>query len=402
MRCCRKVTHGRIGSKSIGSVPRQSGAQGSLRPAQGTALASLVFIGNIDYDIETVVRTSHLFTPFPLEMQDLAFLDRFHCYLPGWEIPKMHPDFFGDHYGFVVDYLAEFCRDLRQVTYATAVDKRFRFGSALNTRDERAVRKMLSGLIKLTHPDGEFSKEELEEYLILAIEMRRRVKEQLRKMGGLEYWNTAFSYTDLETGEERFVSVPEQVSGGLIPADPQRPGVVYTVGLDADTGKTNLFRIEVGVMKGGSRYHVTGATGRAIREAIRIAYDYIRVNLSRFTIERSLDDCDIHVQVVNLMQAKEGSQTGAAFLVAILSGLLDRPVTAGTVILGEMTIQGVMMRVSALGKSLQVIRENGGQRVLVPAANVRDLSTVPPDLLSGLDIAFFSDARECVLKAIAA
>jgi ATP-dependent Lon protease len=365
-----------------------------------TALASLVFIGNIDYDIEMVARTSHLFAPFPPEMQDLAFLDRFHHYLPGWEIPKMHPDFFGSHYGFVVDYLAEFCRDLRKETYAAAADRHFRLGGALNKRDERAVRKTVSGLIKLIHPDGQFTKEELAEYLTLAMEMRRRVKEQLRKMGGLEYWNTAFSYVDLETGEEHFVSVPEQAAGGLIPADPQRPGVVYTVGLDTDTGKTNLFRIEVGVMKGGSHYHVTGAAGRAIREAIRTAYDYIRGNLSRFTAERSLDDCDVHVQVVNLMQDKEGSQTGAAFLVAVLSALLDRPITSGTVILGEMTIQGVMMPVSALGESLQAIKENGGQRVLVPAANARDLSTVPPDLLSGLDIAFFSDARECVLKAI--
>jgi len=367
-----------------------------------SALASLVFVGNIGFDIETAVRTSHLFTPFPPEMQDLAFLDRFHLYLPGWEVPKMHPDFFGNHYGFVVDYLAELARDLRKETYVTALDRHFRLGHALNKRDERAVRKTVSGLIKLIHPDGEHTKEELEEYLSLAMEMRRRVKEQLKKMGGLEYWNTSFSYLDLADDEERYISVPEQASGGLIPADPQLPGVVYTVGFDLDTGKPALFRVEVGLMKGGGHYSVTGAVGRAMREAVRTAYDYIRVNLHKFAVERTLDDYDLHLQVVNLMQAKEGSQTGAAFFVAILSALLGRPVAAGTVVLGEMTIHGVMMPVSGLGESVQAIKENGGQRVLVPAANVRDLSAIPPDILSGLDIAFFADARECVLKAIAA
>ena len=367
-----------------------------------SALASLVFVGNIGFDIETAVRTSHLFTPFPPEMQDMAFLDRFHLYLPGWEIPQMHPDFFGSHYGFVVDYLAELARDLRKETYATALDKHFRLGHALNKRDERAVRKTVSGLIKLIHPDGEFAKEELEEYLTLAMEMRRRVKEQLKKMGGLEYWNTSFSYLDLADDEERYISVPEQASGGLIPADPQLPGVVYTVGFDLDMGKPALFRVEVGLMKGGGHYSVTGVVGRAMREAVRTAYDYVRANLHKFAVERTLDDYDLHLQVVNLMQAKEGSQTGAAFFVAILSALLGRPVAAGTVVLGEMTIHGVMMPVRGLGESVQAIKENGGQRVLVPAANVRDLSAIPPDILSGLDIAFFADARECVLKAIAA
>ncbi|MBI3989474.1 MAG: ATP-dependent Lon protease, partial [candidate division NC10 bacterium] len=305
------------------------------------------------------------------------------------------------HYGLVVDYLAEVFREFRKETYADAINAHFRLGAALNRRDEKAVRKTVSGLLKLIHPDGRWSREDLEEYLRLALEMRKRVKEQLRRMGGVEYWNTHFSYLDGVGGEERFVEVPEQATGGLISQELRPAGVVYTVGLDVETGRNALFRIEVGLMKGGGKLNVTGAVGRAMREAIKTAHDYLKVNLSRFAADRSLEDYDVHVQVVNLMQAKEGSHTGAAFFVALLSALVERSVKAGTVILGEMTIQGSVLPVDTLSECLQLVKENGGGRVLIPTANAKDLPSIPGEMLGGLEIAFFSDAKECLLKALA-
>jgi ATP-dependent Lon protease len=365
-----------------------------------SALASMVFVGNINIDIDTALRTAHLFIPFPKEMQDLALLDRFHFYLPGWEIPKMHPDFFGDHYGFVIDYLAECFRNLRKETYTTAIDKYFKFGNELNKRDEKAVRKAVSGLIKLLHPHGDLSKEELRYYLEFALEMRRRVKEQLKKMGGIEYWNTNFSYRDIENDEQHFVAVPEQCEGGMISSEPQQPGVLFTVGQDSEADKMCLFRVEVGVMSGGGKYSVTGVTGKAMKDDIKTAYDFIRVNIHKVSVEKSITDYDIHIQVVNLMQAKEGSQTGVAFLVSILSALFERPVRSGTVVLGGMSIHGILMPVTRLGESLRVLKENGGTRVLLPSLNAKDLSNVPPDILAELEIGFYNDPFDCTWKAI--
>jgi len=364
-----------------------------------TAVASLVFIGNINVDIETALRTSHLFTPFPVEMQDLAFLDRFHAYLPGWEIPKMTNQLLTSHYGLVVDYLAEVFRELRKLSYGDVIDGHFELGDALNKRDEKAVRKTVSGFLKLLHPDGKWTKEEMKEYLTYALEFRRRVKEQLRRMGGVEYWNTSLSYRDKVTGEEEFVALPEQGEAMVIPPDPLPPGTVFTVGWDVESHRYALFRVEVALMK-GSNYIVTGAVGKTMREAVRTAYDYLRSNLHRFTIDRSLTDTQVHFQVVNLMQAKEGSQTASAFFIALFSALVKKPIRAGTVVLGEITIQGGVLPVSDLGECVQLARENGARRVLVPIANAKDIPQIPTEILSGLEIAFYSDPKDCLLKAL--
>ena len=316
-----------------------------------TALASLIFIGNINVDIETALRTSHLFTPFPQEMQDLAFLDRFHLYLPGWEMPKMQSSLLTTHFGIVVDYLAEAFRESRKLSYGNALDQYFQLGDSLNRRDEKAVRKTVSGLIKLIHPDGEYTKEELAEYLDLALEMRRRVKEQLRRMGGVEYWNTNLSFIDKETGSEKTTLLPEQGEGAMITAEPLLPGITYTIGLDLETGRNALFRVEVAMMRGSGRYSTTGVVGRGMREAVRTAFDYLRSNIGHFTIDKSLKDYDAHFQVVNLMQAKDGSQTAAAFFVALFSALVDIPARSATVILGEITIQGAFYRYRGLANA---------------------------------------------------
>jgi len=364
-----------------------------------TALAALVFIGNINLDIETALRTSHLFTPFPSEMQDLAFLDRFHAYLPGWEIPKLTSLLLTKHYGLVVDYLAEIFRELRKFSFADAIDNYFSLGEGLNKRDEKAVRKIVSGLLKLLHPDTKWTKEELEEYLTLALELRRRVKEQLKRMGGVEYWNTSFSFIDKSTGEEKFVPLPEQGETMVIPSDPFPAGVVYTVGFDMESKRYSLFRIEVALMK-GSGYVITGAAGTAMREAIRTAYDHLKSNIHRFAIDKSLDDLQVHFQVVNLMQAKEGSQTASAFFIALFSALVNKPVRPATVVLGEITVQGGVLPVRDFSECIQLARENGARRILVPIANAKDIPQIPPEILSGLELAFYSDPKDCLLKAL--
>lgn len=364
-----------------------------------TALAALVFIGNINLDVETALRTSHLFTPFPSEMQDLAFLDRFHAYLPGWEMPKMSSSLLTSHFGLVVDYLAEVFRELRRLSFADAIDKHFELGDALNKRDEKAVRKTVSGFLKLLHPDGNWTKEEVREYLAYALEFRRRIKEQLRRMGGVEYWNTALSYKDKETGEEIFVPIPEQGEAAVISPDPLPPGAVFTVGWDVESRRYALFRVEVALMK-GSGYVVTGAVGSGMREAVRTAYDYLRSNLHRFAIDRSLEDLQAHFQVVNLMQAKEGGQTASAFFVALFSALVNKPVRAATVVLGEITVQGGVLPVRELAECVQLARENGARRVLVPIANAKDIPQIPSEILAGLDLAFYADPKECLLKAL--
>ncbi|MHA1413810.1 MAG: protease Lon-related BREX system protein BrxL, partial [Promethearchaeota archaeon] len=194
------------------------------------ANASMVFNGNIDGDIEVILKTSHLFTPLPSQMQDLALIDRFHFYLPGWEIPKLKPKFFSKHYGFIVDYFAEVLRELRKMNFTNVLNENFKLGDHLNQRDVKAARKTVSGFLKILHPDGHFTKEELEYYIILALEMRRRIKEQLKRMGGIEFWKVNFSYIDLKTGEEKFVNVPEQGGSDLIPPIPLEPGTVFTIG----------------------------------------------------------------------------------------------------------------------------------------------------------------------------
>lgn len=356
-----------------------------------TANASMVFNGNIDGDIETILRTSHLFTPLSPDMQNMALIDRFHFYLPGWDVLKLKPDHFSIHYGFVVDYFAEFLREGRKTNYTDAIDKHFKLGSHLNQRDTKAVRKTISGLIKLLHPDGIFSKEELEEYLIIALEMRRRIKEQLKKMGGMEYWAVNFSYIDLETGEEKFVNVPEQGGSDIIPPIPMNPGIVFTIGTDIAEHKNCLFRIEIQAMKGSGQKRVTGAPSPAMKDAIQTAYDFVKANINKLTVDKSMKDYDLHIQIVNLMQSKEGTETGVAFYIAILSALLQKPVKEQMVILGEMTIHGGLRRIGALMEKLQVAMDSGAKYVLLPSENKRDIADIPSSILDKLQIMFYSD-----------
>jgi ATP-dependent Lon protease len=362
--------------------------------------ASIVFNGNIDADISSIVKTSHLFQPLSPHLQDMAFIDRLHFYLPGWDLGKMQPEYLTDHYGFVVDYITEVWRGLRKTSYSDAIDRYFSLGSHLNQRDVRAVRKTVSGLVKLLHPDGQFTRDELQEYLELALEGRRRVKEQLKKMGGLEYWAVNFSYLDKETRQETFVAVPEQGGGGLILPGQPNPGVVYTVGTDLEQGRHAIFRIEAQAMKGRGGTRITGAPSRAMRDAIQTAYTFLKGQSRHLGISKDPDEYDFHVQIVNLMQSKEGSETGVAFFIAMLSAMLDKPVLEQLVVLGEMSIHGSLLKVPALAERLQLAMDNGARRVLIPSENKRDFGDIPSDVLDKLQIIFFSDPVNAAFRAM--
>lgn len=364
------------------------------------ANASMVFNGNINSDIDLIMKTSHLFTPLPREMQDLALIDRFHFYLPGWEVPKLLPKFFSKHYGFVVDYFAEVLREFRKMNFTDALNKFYKLGNHLNQRDVKAIRKTVSGFLKLLHPDGNFKKEELEEYLILALEMRRRIKEQLKKMGGIEFWKVNFSYIDLDSGEERFVNLPEQGVSELIPPTSLEPGTVFTIGLDVAERKHCLFRIEAKIMKGTGQKRITGAPSSAMKEVIQTSFDFIKANLSDLTVDKNIKDYDFHIQIVNLMQAKEGTETGVAFYIAMISALLGKKIKPQLVVLGEMTIHGGLRRIRGLTEKLQIAMDSGAKIILIPSENKVDFADIPSYILDKLQISFYSDPINAGFKAM--
>lgn len=348
--------------------------------------------------VELLVKTKHLFEPLPEAMQDMALIDRFHFYLPGWEVPKMQNTFLTDHYGFVVDYLAEALRSMRRQNFTEILDRDFSLGNHLNTRDAKGVRKTVSGLVKLLHPDGNVSKADLGYYVEYAIEGRRRVKEQLKKMGAFEYYQTSFSYTDKETMQERFVGVPEEGGRSLISTDPLAPGSVYTAAVTSD--QVALHRIEVSRMSGAGKLRITGNPDRSMKQSIDTAFDYIRSRRSQIGIEKDLDSYDFHVQIIDLMSPKEGSQAGVAFFVALYSLLREMPAQAGLVVLGEMTIQGNILPVRQLTEPLRVIMDNGAKKVLIPLSNKRDFFEVPGEVVEKVDPIFYSEPLQAALKAV--
>ena len=364
-----------------------------------TAEGSVVFLGNIDGDIETIVRTSNLFYPMPDEM-DAAFYDRLHAYLPGWELEKTRDDYYTDHFGLVSDYLAEVARVLRKESYTDVPERFFRFGPHLTGRDQKAVRKTVSGLIKVLHPDGGFTKEEVEEYVVFAMEMRRRVKEQLKKIAGVQYWDVNFSYRNIETGVESFAGVPEMGGGQVILPGVQAPGSVYTIGRDVETGKLALFLLQTQVSPGSGRTIPLGNLSKTMKEGIKTAEAYLRANAKNLGITRDLKSYDFNIQAINLHQAKEGAETAVAFFISLVSGLLEKSVREQLVVLGEMSVQGLLLKVSNLTERLQVAIEAGAKQVLVPSENKRDLPDVPDEILNKIQVIFYTDPLNAAIRGM--
>lgn len=365
------------------------------------ASASMVFVGNINQSVDVLLKTSHLFAPFPPEMaNDTAFFDRMHYYLPGWEIPKMRPDFFTDKYGFIVDYIAEFFREMRKRSFADSVDHYYKLGNNLNQRDTIAVRKTVSGMVKLIYPNGIYTKEDIEEILQYALEGRRRVKEQLKKIGGMEFYDVMFSYIDKESLEEEYTSVPEQGGGKLIPEGMGKPGHVYVAG-HGHSGMIGVYKLENQVVSGTGKFDKSGASSsREARESLDTAFRYFTANSKSISNTIAIKTKDYLMHISDLQGIGLTDELAIAELIGLCSGALDKPVQESTVVIGNMTVGGTIAKVEEFANVLQVCVDAGAKRVLIPAASVMDLQTVPPDLLVKVQPVFYSDPVDAVYKAL--
>ena len=363
--------------------------------------ASMVFIGNINHSVETLVKTSHLLAPFPEAMIDTAFFDRFHAYIPGWEIPKMRPEFFTNRFGLITDYLAEYMREMRKRSFADAIDRYFKLGNNLNQRDVIAVRRTVSGLLKLLYPNGLYDKDTVRICLIYALEVRRRIKEQLKKLGGMEFFDVHFSYIDIESLEEFFVNVPEQGGSQLIPEGLGKPGVVHLVTKGA-TDQPGLYRFETQMTVGNGRHTVSGlGNNTAAKESVRVGFDYFKGNLNRISVSAKFSEHEYHIHAVELHNTGPSNKISLAALIAFCSILLNKSVQEQLVVLGDMTLGGVINPVEDLAGCLQLTLESGAKRVLLPMSSVSDIPTVPAELFSKFQISFFADPVDAVYKALA-
>ena len=365
------------------------------------ASASMVFVGNINQSVDVLLKTSSLFDPFPPEMgTDTAFLDRIHCYLPGWEIPKFRPEHFTNDYGFISDYLAEFIRELRKEQYGDALDHYFRLGKNLNQRDTIAVRRMVDGYLKLMYPDGVFDKSELEEVLQISLEMRRRVKEQLKKLGGMEFYDVNFSYIDLEDMSEHYVSVPEQGGGKLIPDGMCNPGQVYTVSR-GKSGMIGVFRLESQMLPGSGKFERTGlGSDRDCKESTNTAFNFLKANGKRISGGISTASKDYIINYQDLQGIGMTGKLALPTLIALCSIALGRPTVSTLAVLGEISISGTILKVDELANSLQVCLDSGAKKVLLPITSAADLGTVPPELVGSFNLIFYSSAEDAVFKAL--
>lgn len=365
------------------------------------ANASMVFVGNINQSVEVLLKTSHLFEPFPKEMaNDSAFFDRMHYYLPGWEIPKMRPELITDEYGFITDYLSEYFREMRKRTFSDSFDKYFKLGNNLNQRDVIAVRKTVSGLVKLLYPDGKYSKEELEEILSYALVGRRRVKEQLKKIGGMEFYDVHFSYIDLDTMEEKFISVPESGGGKLIPEGMLKAGHTYFIGR-GNSGMIGTFKLEVESPSGHGKFAISGiGTDRETKEALNTAFNYFKANKKSISASIQVDNVDYLLHIEDLQGVGASKDISLASFVAMCSSALKKPMQGSLVILGSMSIGGTISKVEELANTLQVCFDSGAKKILLPMSSASDISNVPSDLFSKFNISFYNNPEDAVYKAL--
>lgn len=365
------------------------------------ALASMVFVGNINQSVDVLLKTSHLFDPFPPEMNsDSAFFDRMHCYLPGWEIPKYRPQFFTDSYGFITDYLSAFMRELRKISYADAFDKYYKLGNNLNQRDVIGVRKMVSALVKLIYPHGQFEKEDVLEILRFALEMRRRVKEQLKRIGGMEFYDINFSYIDNETFIEDFVPVPEQGGGKLIPEGINKAGHVYTISRGR-SGMIGAYKIETEMTTGSGKFICTGiGSAREAKEASDTAYRYLKANSKAISGQISTLTKDYMLHVQDLNGVGMTSSLSLSALIALCSAALNKPAIPSLAILGNLSIGGTLTKVEELANILQVCLDSGAKKVLIPIVSAGDMGSVPPELMGKFNLIFYQSPEDAVFKAL--
>jgi ATP-dependent Lon protease len=368
----------------------------------GNAYASMVFVGNFGsgQTVENLVKMGHLFAPFPEAMIDPAFFDRFHAYVPGWEIPKMRPEFFTNQYGLISDYLAEYMREMRKRNFSDGINRHFKLGRDLNQRDVIAVKHTVSGLLKLLYPNEQYDKDAVRRCLEYALESRRRVKEQLKKIGGMEFFDVHFSFIDAESMEEKFISVPEQGGGALIPDSPLNPGVMHTIAIGS-SGHLGLYRLETQVTGGSGSLRTSGLGSNAsAREAIKVGFDYFKANANRVSASIKPGDHDYHLHVVELHNSGPATAMTLATFVVLCSGALSKPLQQQMVVLGSMSLGGSIVPVENLAETLQVAFDAGAKRILLPMASVKDIPTIPGELFAKFQTGFYADAADAVFKAL--
>lgn len=362
--------------------------------------ASMVFNGNINQPVETLLKTSHLFSPFSEAVRnDTAFFDRIHYYLPGWEIIKLSPHHFTNSFGFSTDYFSEVLKYLRKSTYSDVIEKYFAFGPHLKQRDSKAVKKTVSGFIKLIHPDGCYTKSDIQEYIEIAMEMRRRVKEQLKKIGGMEFWDTGFSYIDKDTQQETFISLPEQRGSSLIAAQPLQPGLCYTATNDEEG--IALVKVEAVSSYGTGKLVITGSTKQDVKGNINNIFHYIKANEKSILNEQhSLSNYDFNIQVTSILGKNISKGLGSAIYISMLSAIYKKNLKSGLAIVGDLSIGGAIERVNNFVDKIAMLSENGAKNILVPIDNLNELNEIPKTVFSNTDIQFYANSQMMFQKAI--
>lgn len=378
----------------------ESGSFSRAKGGEISGSASVILNGNINQPVETVLQTSHLFSPLSDEVNfDTAFLDRINLFLPGWEITKFSPKNFTNHFGFSTDFFSEILKSQRKITYYDAIDTYFTLGSHLKQRDSKSVRRIVSGFIKLLHPDAIFTKEDIREYMVIAMEMRRRVKEQLKRIGGMEFWDTNFSYIDKETQEEIFVGLPEERGSNLIESNPLPPGVCYTATSDGENN--SLVKIEVVALRGSGKVNVTGTNNQEVKENIKNTYNYLRANEKSILNEQhSLNGYDLNIQVSNLMGAYISGGIGSAVYVAIISAIYKKNLKPGLAVLGNISIGGAVERALNFADKVTLLSENGAKTALVPMENLSEMTTIPQSIIGKTDTPFYGNSQMLLQKAM--
>lgn len=354
--------------------------------------ASMVFEGNINDSVQNVLKTTHLFDPFPPEFnEDSAFFDRIHCYLPGWEIPKMRSDLLTKRYGLITDCLSEFCKGMRKRDYTHHLDDFYRLNGDFNTRDEIGVRKTFSGLMKLLFPDEEMSHDDAKMILDYAIEGRRRVKEQLKIMAGIEFMDVNLGYSELDNpAAVTIVGVPEQSDNSLVPEAPLQAGHVFGIGRSIE-GKHAVYKLENKAIAGGCRFQSEGIGSRSARESIDAAWNYFVNNANRVAAGMHFDKKD-YLLFFNDLQAKGPSdEVSLAEFVGLCSAACNRPVAAGLAIPGVLRLSGSMDEVKGLEDILRVAKNAGAKRILLPFGAIKDLQAIPMELASSVSPDFYPD-----------
>ncbi len=366
---------------------------------------SLVFVGNFDVDVEHQQRVGHLFGPLPAEMRDdTAWMDRIHCYLPGWDVPKMSKELTTDHFGLVSDFFSECMTRLRFQSRVSAMQNRVYLGGALSGRDSNAVNKTVSGLLKLMYPDAELSvsDEDLEWATRLGLEVRRRVKEQQKRVGAAEFRNTHFSYTIGDDGIEKFVATAELRANNEIGDDPLEPGQVWTIsegGSEIDDN-AGLYRIEVNEGPGSGVKILNNPAPAAFKESLRYAEQNLYARSMQLIGDRDPRAHEFTVQLRAFDAAKKGSRIGVAALVAMCSSILKKSLKGGLILIGEINLGGSIEPVTNAVNIAELAVEKGASVLLMPVTARRQLYDLSDDMATKIDIQFYQDARDALLKAI--